>query len=73
MLRQYPEFSVFQEALKFANPDWRPIIPEWDRINAQALGVGISEALTGKKTAEAALSGLIPQVTQIMREGGYKI
>ncbi|TAG01019.1 MAG: extracellular solute-binding protein [Burkholderiales bacterium] len=73
LVRQYPEFEVFREALKHSNPDWRPIIPVWDRINVQALGIGISEALTGKKTAEAALNDLVPQVTQIMRESGYKI
>jgi multiple sugar transport system substrate-binding protein len=73
LVRQYPEFITFKEALKYSNPDWRPIIAVWDKINVQALGVGISEALTGKKSAEDALNGLVPQVTQIMREGGYKI
>jgi multiple sugar transport system substrate-binding protein len=73
IVRQYPEFIVFKEALKYSNPDWRPIIPVWDKINVQALGVGISEALTGKKSAEDALNGLVPQVTAIMREAGYKI
>jgi multiple sugar transport system substrate-binding protein len=73
MVRQYPEFIVFREALKYSNPDWRPIIAVWDKINVQALGVGISEALTGKKTAEAALNDLVPQVTTIMREAGYKV
>jgi multiple sugar transport system substrate-binding protein len=72
-VRKYPEFITFVEALKYSNPDWRPIIPVWDKINVQALGVGISEALTGKKTAEEALNGLVPQVTAIMREAGYKI
>jgi multiple sugar transport system substrate-binding protein len=71
--RQYPEFIVFKEALKYSNPDWRPIIAVWDKINVQALGVGISEALTGKKTAEAALNDMVPQVTAIMREAGYKV
>jgi multiple sugar transport system substrate-binding protein len=73
IVRQYPEFITFKEALKYSNPDWRPIIPVWDKINVQALGVGISEALTGKKSAEAALNDMVPQVTQIMREAGYKI
>jgi multiple sugar transport system substrate-binding protein len=73
IVRQYPEFIVFKEALKYSNPDWRPIIPVWDKINVQALGVGISEALTGKKSAEDALNGMVPQVTAIMREAGYKV
>jgi multiple sugar transport system substrate-binding protein len=71
--RKYPEFATFREALKYSNPDWRPIIAVWDKINVQALGVGVSEALTGKKTAEAALNDLVGPVTQIMREAGYKI
>ncbi len=73
LVRQYPEYIVFKEALKYSNPDWRPIIPVWDKINVQALGVGISEALTGKKSAEDALNGMVPQVTAIMREAGYKV
>jgi multiple sugar transport system substrate-binding protein len=72
LVRQYPEFITFKEALKYSAPDWRPIISVWDKINVQALGVGISEALTGKKSAEDALNGLVGPVTQIMREAGYK-
>ena len=71
IVKQYPEFVVFKEALKYSNPDWRPIIAEWDEINIQALGVAISEALTGKKTAEDALNGMVPKVTEIMKRGGY--
>ena len=72
-VRKYPEFITFVEALKYSAPDWRPIIPVWDKINVQALGVGLSEALTGKKPPEQALNDLVPQVTAIMRDGGYKI
>ena len=72
-VRKFPEFVTFAEALKYSDPDWRPIIPVWDKINVQALGVAISEALTGKKSAEDALNGAVPQVTEIMREAGYKI
>jgi len=69
--QKYPEFSVFQEALKYANPDWRPIIPVWDQINVQMLGVGISEALTGRKSAQGALNEMVEPVTQLMRTAGY--
>jgi multiple sugar transport system substrate-binding protein len=70
LVRQYPEFITFREALKYSNPDWRPIISVWDRINVQALGVGISEALTGRKTAEVALKDVVPVVEKIMRHEG---
>jgi multiple sugar transport system substrate-binding protein len=71
VLKKYPEFVVFKEALKYSNPDWRPIIAEWDEINIQVLGVGISEALTGKKSAEEALNGIVGKTTEIMKRGGY--
>ena len=73
LVRQYPEFITFKEALKYSAPDWRPIIAVWDKINVQALGVGISEALTGKRSAEDALNGLVGPVSQIMREANYKV
>jgi len=69
--RKYPEFAVFQDALKYANPDWRPIIPVWDQINVQMLGVGISEVLTGRKPAKTALDAMVEPVTQLMRSAGY--
>ena len=71
LVRQYPEYITLKEQLKHSDPDWRPIIAEWDEINIQALGVAVSEALTGKKTAEEALNGIVPKVTDIMKRGGY--
>ena len=71
ILKQYPDFAILKEQLKYVDPDWRPIIPEWDEINIQALGVAVSEALTGKKTPEEALNGIAPKVTDIMKRGGY--
>ena len=71
VLKQYPEFAILKEQLKYVDPDWRPIIAEWDEINIQALGVAVSEALTGKKTAEEALNGIAPKITDIMKRGGY--
>jgi len=59
------------EQLKYSDPDWRPIIPEWDEINIQALGIAISEVLTGRKQPREALDGVVPRVTDIMRRGGY--
>ncbi len=71
MVRQYPEYITLREQLKYLDLDWRPIIAEWDEINVQALGVAISEAITGKKAAQEALDGTVPKVTQIMQRGGY--
>ena len=71
ILKQYPDFAILKEQLKYVDPDWRPIIAEWDEINIQALGVAVSEALTGKKAPQEALDGIVPKVTEIMKRGGY--
>jgi multiple sugar transport system substrate-binding protein len=71
MVRQYPEYITLRQQLAYSDPDWRPIIAEWDEINIQALGVAVSEALTGKKTSADALNGMVPKVTEIMKRGGY--
>ncbi len=71
MVRQYPEYITLRQQLEYSDPDWRPIIAEWDEINIQALGVAVSEALTSKKTAQEALNGMVPKVTDIMKRGGY--
>jgi multiple sugar transport system substrate-binding protein len=71
LTRQYPEYITLRQQIKDADPDWRPIIAEWDEINTQALGVGIFDALTGKKTPKDALNSVMPKVTEIMVRGGY--
>ncbi len=71
MVLQYPEYITLRQQIEYSDPDWRPIIAEWDEINVQALGVAVSEALTGKKTPEDALNGMVPKVTEIMKRGGY--
>jgi multiple sugar transport system substrate-binding protein len=71
MVTLYPEFITLRQQIEYSDPDWRPIIAEWDEINIQALGVAVSEALTGKKTPEEALNGMVPKVTDIMKRGGY--
>jgi multiple sugar transport system substrate-binding protein len=71
LIKQYPEFVVLREQLKHADADWRPIIPEWGEINDQVLGVGLSEVLIGKKSAEDAMNDMVPKVRAIMKKGGY--
>lgn len=71
LTRQFPEYQTLRWQLRDVDPDWRPIIPEWDEINTKALGVAIAEALNHRKTADAALSGIVADVAAIMRRGGY--
>jgi len=71
MVRQFPEYITLREQLKYSDPDWRPIIPEWDEINIKLLGVAVHDAMTGKKTAAKALQDVAPRVTDLMTNAGY--
>ncbi|MEO0746646.1 MAG: extracellular solute-binding protein, partial [Pseudomonadota bacterium] len=41
---KFPFSATFGEALQFADPDWRPIIPVWGKINAD-IGTTMSKVL----------------------------
>jgi len=69
--KEYPEFKDILENIKYANPDWRPLIPEWPEISMTYLGTAVHEAITGKKTPEQAMNGIVDPVRKIMEKAGY--
>lgn len=71
LVRQFPEYITLREQLRYSDPDWRPIIAEWDDINTKFLGVAISDALKGKKTPAQALNDMVPKVSELMRTSGH--
>ncbi len=67
---KYPYSATFGEALKHANPDWRPIIPTWGKINAD-LGTTLSKILTEGLDPKEGLDGVAERAHAIMEEAGY--
>jgi multiple sugar transport system substrate-binding protein len=67
---KYPEFEVLVEQIKYADPDWRPIVPEWSEIN-QTIGVAVNQVLTGEKTPKGAMDGIMQPIKDIMERAGY--
>ncbi len=67
---KYPHMATFGEALKHADPDWRPIIPVWGKINAD-LGTTLSKVLTEDLDIQEALDGVAERTTALMEEAGY--
>ncbi|MGL4241925.1 MAG: extracellular solute-binding protein, partial [Beijerinckiaceae bacterium] len=59
--RKFPYYATFAEALKHADPDWRPIIAEWNELNAPIFGTALGEIVTGKKGAKEALEEIVPR------------
>ncbi|MFA3917403.1 extracellular solute-binding protein [Ruegeria hyattellae] len=67
---KYPHMATFGEALKHADPDWRPIIPVWGKINAD-LGTTLSKVLTEDLDIQKALDGVAERTKDVMTEAGY--
>lgn len=71
LVRQYPEYITLKEQLRYADPDWRPLIPPWDDIASGPLGAALAQGMQGSKTPAQALQDIVPRVTDIMRAAGY--
>lgn len=67
---KFPHMSVFGEALKHADPDWRPIIPVWGKINAD-IGTTLSKVLTEGLDVQEALDGVAERARATLDEAGY--
>ena len=68
----YPWSATFGEALQYADPDWRPIIPPWGRINAD-IGTTMSQVLTEGLNIQEALDGIAERTRALMEEEGYYV
>jgi len=62
--------ATFGEALKDADPDWRPIIPVLGKINGD-LGTELSKVLTEGLDIQTALDGVAARARATMAEAGY--
>jgi len=71
LTKQFPEYLTLRSQLRDIDPDWRPIIPEWDEINTRMLGVAIDAALRESMPAKQALDSAAIQVENLMRLSGY--
>ncbi len=68
--KKFPHMKTFGEALKYADPDWRPIIPVWGKINAD-LGTTLSKVLTEGLDTKTALDGVAKRTRKVMEDAGY--
>lgn len=69
---KYPvELPALRDSLAICNPDWRPLIPEWDHISQQILGQALPDVITGGKSAKAALDAVVGDAENVVRKGGW--
>ncbi len=65
-----PYMSTFGEALKYADPDWRPIIPTWGEVNKE-LGTILNKAMTGNMSVKEALDEIAKRAKAVQEKAGY--
>ncbi|MBN8558882.1 MAG: extracellular solute-binding protein [Burkholderiales bacterium] len=65
------ELPALRDALTICNPNWRPLIPEWDHISQQIIGQALPDVITGKKPAKQALDGTVKDIEDVVRKGGW--
>lgn len=68
---RFEDYPVLVEQLKCARADWRPLIPEYPEIDAQIIGIAVSEAITGTKTAQQAMDDANAKTEALLAEKGY--
>jgi multiple sugar transport system substrate-binding protein len=69
----FPEYEILAKQLAYANPNWRPVIPEWPIINEDILGNLLHDAVAGKITATQALEQAQEKIRLVMQASGrYK-
>jgi multiple sugar transport system substrate-binding protein len=66
----FPEYAVLAKQLEYANPNWRPIIPEWANINEQILGNLIHDAVAGVIAPALALEQAEEKMKAVMKNSG---
>ncbi|MEM7045038.1 MAG: extracellular solute-binding protein [Pseudomonadota bacterium] len=72
-VEQFPEYPVVAEQLPCADPDWRPLIPEWNELNIDVLGQALTEVITTDKPIQPIMDEANEKARAIMeREGYYK-
>lgn len=68
---KYPDFPVVAEQLPCADPDWRPLIPQWDEINIDVLGQALTKVITTDEPIQPIMDEANEKIRAIMEREGY--
>ena len=72
LLAEIPYLDILRKQLVMANPDWRPMIPQWDIINIDYMGKAIPKALNNVQSSQEGLNECAMSVNDLMRQWGYQ-
>ena len=67
----FDEYPVVLEQLPCAEPDWRPLIPEWNELNLDVLGQALTEVITTDGDIQGIMDAAAEKAKGIMEREGY--
>ena len=70
---RFPEYSVVAEQLPCADPDWRPLIPEWNELNVDVLGQALTRVITTDEPIQPIMDDANEKIRAIMEREGYYV
>ena len=68
---RFTEFPVVAEQLPCADPNWRPLIPEWNELNIDVLGQALTRVITTDDPIQPIMDEANEQIRTIMEREGY--
>lgn len=67
----FDDYPVVAEQLPCADPDWRPLIPEWNEINIDVLGQALTQVITTDDPVQPIMDAANEKLRAIMEREGY--
>ena len=67
----FDEYPVVAQQLPCADPDWRPLIPEWNEINIDVLGQALTQVITTDDPIQPIMDEANEKLRAIMEREGY--
>ncbi|MEM6384498.1 MAG: extracellular solute-binding protein [Pseudomonadota bacterium] len=69
----FDDYPVVAEQLPCADPNWRPLIPEWNELNIDVLGQALTQVITTDDPIQPIMDAANEQIREIMEREGYYI
>lgn len=69
----FDDYPVVAEQLPCADPNWRPLIPEWNELNIDVLGQALTQVITTDDPIQPIMDAANEQIREIMEREGYYV
>jgi len=70
---RFAEYPVILDQLPCADPDWRPLIPEWNELNIDVLGQALTQVITTDEPIQPIMDAAAEKARAIMEREGYYV